>query len=104
MPWFQHTQLDHITQGRRERRVFAQDVRNLILREEFYSTNIHTIEETIRAAKREDELYAECLGERMPDHMVQALTVEIGLWMTLHDLLFRPAVSEEEYPALCRKL
>jgi hypothetical protein len=104
MAWFHPTKLDHITQGRRARRVFAQDVRNLIVREEFYTTNIRTIEETIRAAKREDELYAEYLGERMPEHMVKALTVEIGIWMTLHDLLFKPPVSEEAYPALCRKL
>ena len=104
MPWFHHTKLDHLAQGRRERRAFAQAVHNLIVREEFYSTNIHTIEETIRAAKREDDLYAEYVGERMPDHMVQALTVELGIWMTLHDLLFNAPVPEEQYPALCRKL
>jgi hypothetical protein len=104
MTWFHLTKVDLITQARRTRREFAEQVRNSTFREEFYATNIRAVEETIRAAKREDELYAEYLGERMPDHMTRAVTLETGIWMTIHDLLFKPAVIEDEYPALCRKL
>jgi hypothetical protein len=104
MTWFHPSKVDLITQARRTRRVSAEQVRNSTFREEFYATNMHAVEETIRAVKREDELYTEYLGERMPDHMLRAVTLETGMWMTIHDLLFKPAVSEDEYPALCRKL
>src|SRR5258708_38387595 len=104
MTWFHLSKVDLITQARRTRRGFAEQVRNSTFRQEFYATNMRAVEETIRAAKREDELYAEYLGERIPDHMMRAVTLETGMWMTLPDLLFKPAVSEDEYPALCRKL
>jgi hypothetical protein len=104
MAWFHHTKIDLITQARRTRRAFAEEVRNLAHRDEFYATNLRAIEETIRAAKREDELYAEYLGERMPDHMLRAVTLETSIWMSLHDMLTQPSVTEEAYPTLCRKL
>jgi hypothetical protein len=104
MAWFHHTKLDLITQARRTRRTFAEEVRNRVYRDEFYTTNPRTVEETIRAAKREDELYAEYLGERMPDHMLRAVMLETSIWMSLHDMLTKPPVNEDAYPAFCRKL
>lgn len=104
MAWFHHTKLDLITQARRTRRTFAEEVRNRAYRDEFYATNHRTVEETIRAAKREDELYAEYLGERMPDHMLRALMLESSIWMSLHDMLTKPPVAEDTYSAFCRKL
>jgi len=104
MAWFHHTKLDLITQARRTRRFFAEDIRNRTHREEFYTANARAIEETIRAAKREDDLYAEYLGERMPDHMIRAITLEMSMWLTLRDILTRPPVAEDAYPALCRQL
>src|SRR5260370_34846060 len=94
MTWFHPSKVDLITQARRTRRVFAEQVRNSTFREEFYATNMRAVEETIRAAKREDELYAEYLGERMPDHMLRAVTLETGMRMTIHDLLFKPSGNE----------
>jgi hypothetical protein len=104
MTWFHPNKIALITQARRTRRVLAEEVRNNVYREAFYATNHRAIEDTAHAAKREDELYAEYLGERMPDHMLRALTLETTIWMTLHDLLTKPAVSEAKYPALCRTL
>lgn len=104
MAWFHHTKLDLITQARRTRRAFADEVRNRVYRDEFYATNPRTVEETIRAAKREDELYAEYLGERMPDHMLRAVMLETSIWMSIHDMLTKPPVTEDAYPAFCRKL
>src|SRR5258708_38932641 len=100
MTWFHLSKVDLITQARRTRRVFAEQVRNSTFREGFYATNMRAVEETIRAAKREDELYAAYLGERMPDHMLRAVTLETGMRMTSHGVLFTPAVTEDDDPAL----
>lgn len=104
MSWFHHTKLEAIRDDRKRRREIAEAVRNNIFREEFYTTDIRIIEQTIRAAKREDDVYAEYLGETMPEQMRHAIELEVLLWMRLHDLLFRPPVSEDQYPEHCRKL
>jgi len=104
MAWFHPNKLDAITTARRNRRELAETIQNRIFREEFYETNIRLVEETIRAAKREDELYAEYLGEPMPEHMRKAIEAEVMMWMTLHDVLFKPTVPEDQYADLCRKL
>jgi hypothetical protein len=104
MTWFHFNKLDAITTGRRNRRELAETIQNRTFREEFYETNIKLVEEAIRTAKREDELYAEYLGEPMPEHMRKAIEAEVVMWITLHDILFKPAVPEERYGELCRKL
>lgn len=104
MSWFHHTKLDAIREDRRRRRAVAETIRNNIFREEFYATNIRIVEETIRAAKRDDDVYVEYLGEPLPEHMRRAVEAEVVMWMTIHDLLFKPPVTEDQYPDLCRKL
>ena len=104
MSLFHRTKLEQIREHRKCRRDFAEMVRNNIFREEFYATNITEIEETIRAAKREDDVYVDLLDEPLPDHMRKALEAEVLMWMTLHDLLFKAPRPEDEYPALCRQL
>lgn len=104
MTWFHANKLDAIMTGRRNRREFAEVLQNRLVREELYETNIKLLEETIRAANREADLYAEYLGEPMPEHMRKAIEAELGMWMTLHDVLVQPTVPEDEYAALCRQL
>jgi len=104
MAWFHSNKLDAITTARRSRRELAELMQNRVCREEFYETNIRLVEETIRAAKHEDMLYEDYLGEPMPEHMRQAIEAEVVMWMRLHDFLFQPAVPEDQYADLCRKL
>jgi hypothetical protein len=79
-------------------------VRNALAREEFYAFNPDLIAGAVRDAKREEGLFAEYLGEELPQHMQAALLAEIGMWMTIHDKLIAPPVREEEYSSLCRQL
>jgi len=102
--WFHTNKVARITQRRHDRLVFAEELTNSIARLEFYATNRRRLDDVVQSAKHEDELYEEYLGEPMPEHMRRAITLELSFWLTLHELLARPAVTEDAYPALCRKL
>jgi hypothetical protein len=89
---------------RASRLIFAHDLFDLLVCEEFYATNRRALEDVVRSAQREDYVYAHLLGEPMPEHLRAALATEVSEWTGFYDLLARKPVPEDQYVSLCARL
>ena len=103
MSWFHRTKLERVTKERKQRREAAEDLRESVIKEEFFS-DVRLIKDALREAKGEPSVFEGYVGETMPRHMADALEFEIKLWAYLDDLTQHQIQDEQAYKSFCMNL